>query len=200
MFPGIPVVMMDDEQSGYLAARHLIGLGHRRIVHVTHGGYKDEELPGKYADAKQRCAGYLRAMRESGLKPAVLTFDRTPGTFGLGSNDYTHYCSDLARQLVATPDRCSGITTFNDYTAIGLLHNFTKMGVRVPDDISLVGYDNAEVGALMRPTLTTVAPKLFDIGRMAAQMVLNMMDKQAVEDTTLIPELIVRQSTAARAQ
>jgi LacI family transcriptional regulator len=199
MFPEIPVVMMDDEQSGYLAAQHLISLGHRRIAHVTHSGYKDEELAGKYADANQRCAGYLRAMRESGLNPAVFTFDRT-GAFGLGSNDYTHYCAETARQLISTSARFTGVTTFNDYTTIGLLQNFSKMGIRIPEDVSLVGYDNAEVGALMRPTLTTVGPRLFDIGRIAGQMVLNMMNKQPVQDVVLIPELIVRQSTAMHAR
>ena len=91
IIPGVPAIMMDDEQSGYLAARHLIDLGHRRIAHVTHSGYRDEEMPGKDADALRRGDGYLRAMREAGIEPEVITFERT-GAFGLGSNDYTRYC------------------------------------------------------------------------------------------------------------
>ena len=145
MFPGVPVVMMDDELSGYLAARHLIELGHRRIAHVTHGGYRDQDLPGRDADALPRCEGYLRAVGEAGLEPIIFTFDRS-GYFGLGSNEYAGYCAEPARQLVSDR-RLTGVTTFNDYTSIGLIHNLRDAGVRVPEDISMVGYDNAETGA-----------------------------------------------------
>ena len=70
------------------------------------------------------------------------------------------------------------------------------MGIRVPEQISIVGYDNAEAGALMRPALTTLRPKLFEIGRLAGKMILEMMDgHQAVEDVVLMPELVVRGSS-----
>lgn len=199
MFPDVPVVVMDDEQSGYLAARHLIELGHRRIAHVTHSRYRDEEMPGLEADARRRCDGYLRAMREAAIEPVVITFDRS-GFFGLGANDYTGYCADAARQLAAASPRFTGITTFNDYTSLGLLHNLTEMGVSVPEDISLVGYDNVEAGMLMRPALTTVRPKLFDLGRLAGKMILQMMEGQSVADVVLMPELMVRESTARPAR
>ncbi len=196
MFPDVPVVMMDDELSGYLATRHLIELGHRRIAHVTHSGYEDRELPGKEADARQRCDGYLRAMQESGLEAVVYPFDRS-GDFGLGSNDYTGFCAEVAGQLASRRPRCTGVTTYNDYTTIGLMHNLSRMGVRVPQDISIVGYDNAEAGTLMRPALTTVKPKLYDIGHASGKMILQMLDGQEVGDVVLAPELVVRGSTAA---
>ena len=194
IFPEIPVVMMDDEQSGYMAARHLIELGHKRIAHVTHSGYVDKALPGTDTDAKKRCEGYVRAMREADLEPAVLAFDRT-GTYGLGANDYTGYCREVAKRLAFDLPRFTGATTFNDYTTIGLLHNLIGMGVRVPDDLSIVGYDNAEAGMLMRPSLTTVQPKLFAMGQCAGRMILQLMEGQKVEDVVLQPELVRRDST-----
>jgi DNA-binding LacI/PurR family transcriptional regulator len=115
----------------------------------------------------------------------------------LGKNDYSGYCIEAAKELATSPRKFTGATTFNDYTVIGLIHNLHRLGVRVPADISLVGYDNVETGALMQPTLTTVRPKLFDIGRLAGQMILKMMDGQQVEDVLLQPELVVRGSTAA---
>jgi LacI family transcriptional regulator len=196
MFPDVPVAMMDDEQTGYLAARHLLELGHRRIAHVTHSEYEDRELPGTHADARKRCDGYLRAMAEAGLEPKVLTFERV-GYYGLGSNDYTGYCAAAAKQLAEIRPRFTAVTTFNDYASMGLIHNLAAMGMKVPEDVSLVGYDNVEAGALMRPALTTVRPKLSEIGRLAGKMILQMLDGKTVEDSVLKPELVVRGSTAA---
>ena len=196
MFADIPLVSMDDEASGYLATRHLIELGHRRIAHVTHSQYQDQELPGQNSNARGRSDGYQRAMREAGLKPAVLPFDRS-GFYGLGSNDYTGYCAQVAQQLASSAPRFTGVTTFNDYTTIGLVHNLARLGLRVPEDISIIGYDNAEAGMLMRPALSTVRPRLFDIGHVAAKSILDMMDGQSAGDVLLKPELVVRGSTGA---
>jgi LacI family transcriptional regulator len=195
MFGNVPLVAMDDEQSGYLAARHLIESGHRHIAHVTHSRYRDQELPGQDANARNRCDGYQRAMREAGFESTVFTFDRS-GIFGLGPNDYSGYCAALAKRLATSSPRFTAVTTFNDYTTIGLLHNLNQLRVRVPEDISIIGYDNIEAGMLlMHPALTTVRPKLFEIGHVAAKMILEMMDGQSADDVLLKPELVVRGST-----
>jgi DNA-binding LacI/PurR family transcriptional regulator len=195
-FPNVPTVMMDEEQASYLAVRHLIELGHERIAHLTYTQYRDDVFPGEHAEARLRCDGYLRAMRELGKTPAVFTFDRS-GYFGLGSNDYAGFCAAPARQLAASSPRFTAVTTFNDYAAIGLIHNFNSIGVRVPQDMSIVGYDNAEAGMLMRPALTTMRPKLFEIGRLAGQMILQMMEGKPTSDVLLTPELVARGSSAA---
>jgi len=196
LFPMVPVVMIDDEQAGYDGVRHLIELGHRKIAHVTIEGYQDTEFPGTEDEARRRCKGYVRAMEEAGLKPSIVTFERridlrpTP-------NDYTNECAMAAKRL--RDGGFTAATAFNDYTAFGLIQNFNEMGVRVPDDISLVGYDNIEATALMRPTLTTFRPKLFDIGRIAGETMLRMLNKQPVQDAVLPPVLLVRGSTVAPA-
>ncbi len=192
IFDEIPVVMMDDEQAGYISTIHLLRLGHRRIAHVTYVGYRDDVLPGTEDEALRRSDGYVRAMREAELEPAILTFDR--GDMRGYPNDYTDVCAPAVRQLV--DGRFTGITTFNDYTTIALMNNLRGMGVRVPDDVSIVGYDNAEAGILMRPALTTIRPKLFEIGRLAGEMILKMLDDKPVHDIVLEPELVVRGSTA----
>jgi LacI family transcriptional regulator len=148
-FENVPVVEMDDEQSGYLATQHLIELGHRRIVHVTHSRYRDDQSPGLEANARLRADGYHRAMSDAGFEPAVLTFDRS-GVFGLGANDYSGYCAWPAKQIAECQPRFTGITTFNDYATIGLLHNLNQHGLRVPDDVSIVGYDNVETAHAAR--------------------------------------------------
>jgi LacI family transcriptional regulator len=195
MFPDVPFVATDDEQSGYMAARHLIDLGHRRIAHVTHSDYQDQKLPGVDSNGRDRADGYQRAMREAGLEPAVFTFERS-GQFGLGSNEfYSRFCDEVAQRLATSAPRFTGITTFNDYTTIGLIHNLSRLGFRVPEDFSIIGYDNAEAGMLMRPALSTVRPKLFDIGYVAGKMILDMMEGQIAGDVLLKPELLVRDST-----
>lgn len=196
IFPNVPVVLMDDEQAGYLSTGHLLELGHRRIAHVTYSGYRDDLLPGIDEEAHRRCAGYLRAMYDAGIAPTVLTFERT-GDPAQETKDYVPCCRQIAQQLATCSPRITGVTAFNDYAAIGLLHNLIGLGVRVPQDISIVGHDNTETGILMRPTLTTVAPKLFEIGRLAGSMILQMMDGGRVKDAVLAPELVVRGSSAS---
>jgi LacI family transcriptional regulator len=191
MFPDAPVVMTDDRQTGRLATRHLLELGHRRIAHVTHSFYDDLELPGQYADARNRFEGYREAMLDAGLEPRVVTFSRD--SHKLKSKDYTACCVDPARILVA--EGYTAATVFNDHAAIGLIHAFSAMGVRVPADISLVGYDNVESSELVRPALTTLQPATMDVGRAAARMILDMMEGKAVNDVVLTPELIVRESS-----
>ncbi|HEX4125040.1 MAG TPA: LacI family DNA-binding transcriptional regulator [Tepidisphaeraceae bacterium] len=201
-YPGVPTIMMDEEESSFLAVRHLIVLGHRRIAHVTYRGYREPEFPGEHAEAQLRANGYARAMRDAGLDPAICEFDRA-GHFGIGSNDYTGHCeataqqlADTARHFAAAKPRITGITTFNDYTAIGLIHNFNALGMQVPRDVSIVGYDNTEAAVLMRPPLTTLRPRLFEIGRRSALAILQMMDGRSVEDAMLPPDLVVRGSTS----
>jgi LacI family transcriptional regulator len=195
LYPDVPGVVIDDEYSGYLATQHLLELGHRRIAHVTHNQYQDLDLPGKHGNALGRYRGYCRAMKEAGLQSHVLPFARQSSA--MGSHDYSAWCADAARELATGPQRFTAATTFNDFVVIGLINSLSGMGLKVPQDISLVGYDNIEACSLVRPAVTSVKPALMEIGRRAAAMVLKMLDGRTVEDVVLRPELIVRGSTAA---
>lgn len=191
IFPNVPVVMMDEEQAGYLETCHLLELGHRKIAHVTHEDYLDQELPGKHGDALYRYSGYRRAMAEAGLEQRVLLMSGSalfhPPYVAAKSSDST------AKRLVS--EGFTAATAFNDYFVIELIAQLADLGVRVPDDISLVGYDNIEASSLTRPSITTIKPTMMEVGRRAAQMILDMLDGREVNDVVLTPQLVVRQSS-----
>lgn len=194
IYPGIPVVMADDELAGYLAARHLLELGHRRIAHVTHQGYEDLDLPGMHADACLRAQGYRRAMREARLKPEVLTYkaELLPGI------DYTQAVQPLLPRLQA--GGFTAATCFCDYAAISLCQQLQAAGVRVPEEFSVVGYDDAPSSAIVSPSLTTLGPPLRDLGRTAALRFFDLMEGRVAGDAVFAPQMVVRNSTATPAK
>jgi LacI family transcriptional regulator len=193
VFPNVPGVLIDDEYSGYLATRHLLELGHRRIAHVTHSRYNDLGNPIRSANALARYQGYCRAMKEADLQSHVFTIVRQ--TSSMGFYDYSSWCVNAAQEIAASRERFTAVTAFNDYVVIGLINCFSSLGISVPHDISLVGYDNVEACSLVRPSITTMKPALLEIGRKAALMVLRMLDGRTVEDVVLKPELVIRGST-----
>jgi len=192
IIPDIPVVMTDDRTIGKLATQHLIGLGHRRIAHFTHDQYTDEATYGQNLDALQRYQGYEQAMRDAGLEPIVVTYPAA--TYGgLG---YSRGARQYAERLANHPARFTAATTFADFVAVGLLKGLQDLKLRVPDDISIVGYDDIEAATVVDPPLTTLRQQSRQIGREAVRMVLDMMADKAVSDVILEPELVVRASTA----
>jgi DNA-binding LacI/PurR family transcriptional regulator len=191
IYPGVPVVMTDDELAGYQATRHLLELGHVRIAHVTHVGYEDLELPGMHADACLRAQGYCRAMREARLKPRILTYavSKLPGI------DYAGAVQPLVDPLVA--GKFTAATCFCDYTAIGLSQQLQTAGVRIPDAFSVIGYDDIDAATIVRPALTTLGQPLRELGRVAARMLFDQMDGRPAGDRVFQPNLSIRGSTAA---
>ncbi len=190
IFPDVPVVMTDESAAGYAATRHLLELGHVRVAHVTHADYEDLAFPGEASGARKRAEGYAQAMRESGLEPRIVTYP-SPAVGGVGY-------SELPAKVVTTLRRAkmTAATCFCDYTAIGLISAFRARGVRVPDDFSIVGYDNIEASRLTDPRLTTLGQPLRELGRAAAEAVFELSEGEKVADTILQPELQVRGSTS----
>lgn len=191
IFPNVPVVMIDEERAAYLETQHLLELGHRKIAHVTHDGYLDQELPGKYGDALYRYNGYRRAMQEAGLEPHVFTMSGS--TLFHPPTASERPANTTANRLVS--EGFTAAVAFNDYFVIELISQLADLGVRVPDDISLVGYDNVVTSELVRPSVTTIRPAMREVGRRAAQLILDMLDGRSVSDVVLPPELVVRQSS-----
>jgi LacI family transcriptional regulator len=190
--PRVPVVMADDRAVGRLATHHLIGLGHRRIAHFTYDAYRDAELPGTHRDSLHRYEGYARAMREAGLKPVVVNFPVTeywgPG-YSLGARKH-------ASGIAEHPARITAVTVFCDYVAIGLMKGLADLGIRVPQDIAVVGCDDMDAASVVEPPLTTLRMPSCRIGLEAARMVLDRMGGKPVTDRVFEPELVVRSSTA----
>jgi LacI family transcriptional regulator len=171
----------DNREGARLAAHHLIELGHRRIAFIS----GDPEHP----DAVDRLQGYRSAIEAAGLR-----FD--PALVLAGS--FTEHSGLLAvERLLDSRTRFSAILAANDQMAFGAALGLHRRGRRVPDDVSLVGFDDLAGSLYMVPSLTTVHNPIQEIGQLAACAMLGLLagERPAVEVPA--PRLIVRESTRA---
>lgn len=176
-------VTTDNEYGSNLATRHLLERGHRRIAYLS----------GPAAGRSQiaRAAGYRRAIEEAGLHfdPAYLI--PGDGSIAAGRNA-------LSWWLAQPPShRPSAIFCYNDLSALGLLAEAYQQGVRIPDDISVVGFDNVPMSAISIPPLSTVEQRTTELGRLAVSSLLAVLKDKPVTDIFLRGELIVRASVAS---
>jgi DNA-binding LacI/PurR family transcriptional regulator len=175
---GFDVVVDDDAYGAELAVGHLYDLGHRHIVHVS-GGRTE-------AGATQRIRGYERAMNAHGLRPCVV-----PASFsedaGFGA----------AKTLVAMADRPTAVFAANDLIGVGLFSGFDQLGVRVPEEISLMGYDNTSLARMRHIDLTTIDQPRGAMGEIAIDTLFERLrhgrTRSVVHRTT--PTLVIRSST-----
>jgi LacI family transcriptional regulator len=175
----------DDIMGAGLVVDHLYELGHRRIAHVEHkvsGRNHPSTLPQSV-----RAEGYRQAMRRVGLAPDIV------------STAYTEEGGyQAARELLARDVRPTAIFAGADVAAIGVLNAVYEAGLRVPDDISIVGYDNTAFAALGPISLTSVDQDGHAMGANAARLVLERIDNKRSRSVLLStsPTLIRRRSTA----
>ncbi|WP_217351369.1 LacI family DNA-binding transcriptional regulator [Aquisalimonas sp. 2447] len=172
-------VELDNERGGYLATRHLLDLNHRQIAHV--------QGPEQHRDAVQRLAGYHRALSEAGIEadPRLVVegdFYETSGVLA-------------ATELLNRGTPFTAIFAANDQMAYGIRLALSRRGIRVPEDISLIGFDDLPGSTYTTPPLTTVRQPLFDVGRLAARNLLHIIEGEAVESYTPEVELMVRETT-----
>lgn len=175
-------VYVDTFEAIRLGTGHLIEQGIRRIAYV--GGSLSEQT------GYQRFCGYLEAMREAGL-PLDDRF--------VAESDYTEnggYAS--ARKWLEQPDRPEGIVAANDLMAIGVMKACEEAGLRIPEDVSVVGMDNLDIGSRVYPKLTSVALMQEEIGRQAALMLMKRLEGPPPAgngQVKLLPKLVVRHSS-----
>ena len=179
----------DDEQGGYLAVDHLIRLGHRRILQVT--GPKD--LSGLAARAK----GWRRALREANLEEDDLRVDCSGLSFNHGLQATDRWLTQLRGELP------TGIVCTCDLIAMGCIAALARHGLRVPQDISVVGFDDLPFSGVGGPALTTIAQPFQEMGNQAVEHLIEMAVGTPVED--IIPEipdlrLMVRESSGPVAE
>jgi LacI family transcriptional regulator len=181
---GIDAVLVDNVAGARMAVEHLIALGHCRIGTVT-------GIAG-ITTTEERLAGYRQALEAHGIPfdPAlVATADsRVEG----GENG--------AMQLLTQPgERPTALFLMNGLMVIGALQALTKLGLRCPEDIALVGFDDFEWASVLHPQLTTVRQPTYEIGQMAAQFLFDRLEKRDREarELRLRPQLIVRESCGA---
>ena len=183
----VPFVGVDLERAGYLATRHLVSLGHQRIGYVAE---KKGSLNGEL-----RGHGFRRAMAEAGLEidESLLLEYPLDGEW----NDYNSGYA-LAESIASMPQRPDAMFVFNDIGALGLQDGLLDRGVRVPDDIAVVGVDDIELAGRARVPLTTVRQPVDAIGARALDTVLARLRGERPEARQLLPpELVVRASCGA---
>lgn len=173
----VDVIVNDDDAGVGLALDHLIGLGHRRIVHVSGG-------PG--AVSAVRRAAFERRMVAAGLEPRVVVGGTTEDDG-----------RDAARALLTGTHRPTAVLAFNDVCAIGVLAAARERGIEVPGELSVVGYDNSVLARLGIAELTSIDASSAEVGRLAAEALLRRMEKPASprRETLVAPRLVARAST-----
>ncbi|MET4591598.1 LacI family DNA-binding transcriptional regulator [Arthrobacter sp. 754] len=170
--------MVDQKRGAEIAVGHLIDLGHRRIGHVAG--------PSDWTDGVLRAEGWRNALRNAGLPHDLLL----EGDWSAGSG------YDLGRQL-AVERTATALFVGNDQMALGILRAFNEAGVRVPDDVSVVGFDDQPESGYFTPPLTTVRQDFEELGRRCMDIMLKEIEAGAgVSSTVVTPELVHRASTA----
>jgi DNA-binding LacI/PurR family transcriptional regulator len=182
---GVSDIVLDHSKAAELALAHLHQLGHRKIAFMR----GPEIIP----DTEHRWAGILEAARR--LKIAV----RHELCLQLGSDNTSPEFGYLPMKMLLERSRdFTAIFCFNDIAAIGAIRAIYDAGLRVPEDISVIGFDDILSAAYQRPSLTTVRQPLREMGSKGAHMLLYMIanpDAEAITETVMQPELIVREST-----
>jgi DNA-binding LacI/PurR family transcriptional regulator len=177
-------VTVDNRHGGHLATKHLVNLGHRRIAYVT--------APADHSSDLDRRAGYQQALNEAGLEPDPALI--IPGN---GRADGGERALESLRALDALPD---AVFCYNDMTAIGLMTAAYRVGLSVPRDLAVVGFDDIPFATHCHPPLTTIAQPKIEMGQLAMKMALSLMaigeeDEEELSNIVVQGKLIMRAST-----
>jgi DNA-binding LacI/PurR family transcriptional regulator len=187
--PGVTNIILDHMRGAELALRHLYDLGHRKIAFV--------KGPNIIPDTEYRWRSILEVARQLDIKVQpdhCIQLDADSWSPGVGY--------EPMRDLLARARDFTAIFCFNDISAIGVIRAIYDAGLSVPQDISVIGFDDIMSAAYHKPSLTTVRQPLREMGRQGAQVLLDMIsqpDKQYPEEIVMQPELIVRESTGIAA-
>jgi DNA-binding LacI/PurR family transcriptional regulator len=196
--PGITSINVDDRGGARAAAQHLVDLGHRRVAIITlamdgpRGIVADPVAAATGHPQKERILGWLDALGAAGVEPTVVQAQ-------VNSDDEA---VDAARIALGVEPRPTAVLCFSDVMGLGVLAVAEELGLAVPNDLSVVGFDDNPVGRHSRPALTTVRQDVDAKGRLAAAALIRAIEhgragtKAPVRHLTIPTELVVRQSTA----
>jgi LacI family transcriptional regulator len=185
LFSGVfnNLVLADERYGAHLAVEHLAGLGHQRIAFING--------PHGWGASLDRFAGYQDALEQLGVP-----YDPELVAEGLWEVQSGY---PAAKQFLALPERPTAIFAANDLMALGAIYAIQEAGLRVPEDIALVGYDDREIANISRPTITTVTLPCYEMGQASALMLLRRFDNEGdVEEPIKVRgKLIIRESCGA---
>jgi LacI family transcriptional regulator len=171
----------DDKEGARLATEHLLALGHRRIAHLAGSA--------RYSTAVNRRRGYEEALNAAGIKPDPALIVESGLVAGAGVTA-THRLLERRKPPTA-------VVAVNDVAAVGAYDAAEQMGIRIPTDLAITGYNDIPLAARLRPGLTTIHVPAQEFGRAAARMLLEQMvaGRREPKRVVLPPELIIRGST-----
>lgn len=175
-------VVLDNQKAGYMAGRHLIELGHKRLACITG--------PMKITLCRDRLDGFQKALREEGI-----SLDQAriyEGDFKLESGILG------IRKLCPRACDFTGIWAMNDWMAFGVLKELQSQGVKVPEQVSVIGMDDTELAVAVNPALTTIQYPFDELVEKAFELLIAQIDKRELLTETIVlePGLTVRQSTS----
>jgi DNA-binding LacI/PurR family transcriptional regulator len=179
-------INVDDRTGGRLGAQHLVDLGHRRIGILTIEDRREEN--GERSPVRARMAGWRDVLEAAGIEPVV-----AQGVYLFSEPSY-----DASRAMLDRPDRPTGLLCLSDAFALDALRAANDLGLRVPEDLSIVGYDDSRYAQTARPALTTIRQDVTAKGKLAASALVRAIRDgvPAEPDRLLLPaELVVRDST-----
>lgn len=175
-------VSIDDEKGGYKICKYLIQLGHKKIA----GLFKEDDIQGI-----ERKKGYLKALEENNIEVDSTII----GKFKTFEEDF--YVDGFTKSLLSKNDRPTAIFCYNDRVAMKVIKVAKELGIRIPEDLSVVGYDNDEtISNALDSGITTISHPKEELGKKAAEMLLSLINKEQTKaDYIFEPEIIVRNST-----
>jgi len=181
-----PSVRMDDDAGGLMAANYVIELGHRKIA----GLFKTDDLQGV-----RRMKGFIRACREHKLPSDGSTIIR------YSTEDKEERPQRMLRELLLSDQPPTALVCYNDQLAVSLLDTIRELGLRIPEDLSIIGYDDSFLATATEIKLTTIEHPKSGLGEQAANLIVARLEKEAVASNKEIlypPKLVIRQSTMER--
>jgi LacI family transcriptional regulator len=175
-----PYVKVDDKQAAYDATEYLIKRGHRQIAMIA--GTKSDPIAGI-----PRIEGYIQALRDYGIpvQEDLIAY----GDFGF------HSGRRAMETLFRTALRFTAVFAASDEMAVGAISVACQKGIKVPDELSVIGFDNLQIAEMSIPPLTTVAQPLFDMGRWSAEILTSMIETGDPVKSRIVPHTIVERSS-----
>jgi LacI family transcriptional regulator len=184
-FPGVTNIVLDHRQAARSALNHLLQLGHKDIAFMKGQSFS--------SDSEDRWQAICQVAEDLKIKI------RPELTVQIDIDDPTPQLGyPFAKQLLERKLPFTALFAYNDISALGAMRAFQEAGLRVPQDISVIGFDDIQGAAFSNPGLTTVRQPLADMGRLAAQTLLSRIEgaTDCPAEIPIEPELVVRQSTA----
>lgn len=182
-FEGMPWISVGDAEAADVMTEHLIELGHRRVGFII--GHPD------HGSSHDRLSGYKSALSRHGIE-----YDPSLVKQGMFDYESGHAC---ARELLALPSRPTAIFASNDPMAMGALSAAHEIGLRIPSELSVAGFDDSPMAGHAWPPLTTVRQPIVEVARLATEVLMNLLRGQtdSISDRRLQAKLVCRASTGA---